>query len=133
MGHCISVYLISKLDLRDDRIDSILDDSSSNQIEWVELREGILATTNIQNIRKFGKNKTIAYIRTDYFGGSGSQSAKVFVDNKKVLDKDDENGAYETSPINSALRMLGISRKNGIDEFDVIGLGNYRSNSDFYK
>ena len=59
----------------------------------------------------------------------GSQSAKVFDNGKKVLDQDDE---YDTrlNPINKALKLLGVTRSE-FDEFDTIGLGNYRSNSDF--
>ncbi len=135
MGHCISVYLINKSDLRDDKINSIIDGEKmidSDEIEWVELKEGILATTNIPNIRKFGKDKTISSISTDYFGGPGNQSAKVFINNKKVLDQDDEFD-WNLKPINSALKLLGVEKKGGMDEFDTIGLGNYRSNSDFHK
>ena len=136
MGHCISVYLINKSDLRDDKINSIIDGErmrdNSGEIEWIELKEGILATTNIPNIRKFGKDKTISSISTDYFGGPGNQSAKVFVNNKKVLDQDDEFD-WNLKPINSALKLLGVEKKGGMDEFDTIGLGNYRSNSDFHK
>ena len=136
MGHCIGVYLISKSDLRDDKINSIIDTESTSdnfdEIKWVELREGILATTNIPNIRKFGKDKTILFITTDYFGGPGSQSAKVFINNKKVLEQDDEYD-FQLNPINSALKVLGVQKRGGMDEFDTIGLGSYRSNSDFTK
>ena len=129
MGHCISVYLINKSDLRDDKINSIIDDvENSNEIKWVELNEKILVTTRIPNIREFGKNKTIASITTDYFGGPGNQSAKVFLNNKKILEQDDELD-WKLKPINSALKLLGVEKKSGMDEFDTVGLGKYRSNS----
>ena len=130
MGHCISVYLIRKTELRDQKIDSVINNSKSEDIKWTELSEDILATTRIPNIREFGKDKTIALISTDYFGGSGNQSAKVFMNNKKILDQDDEID-WKLKPINSALKLLGVNRKDGMDEFDTIGLSKYRSNGDF--
>jgi len=60
----------------------------------------------------------------------GDQSAKVFVDGKKVFDVNDEFD-YSVKPINEALKMLGVIKSDGKDEFDTIGLGRYRSNSDF--
>lgn len=130
MSHCISIYLIKKSELREEKIDSVLNDSKNSNINWTELNEGILATTRIPNIRKFGEDKIIASISTDYFGGFGNQTAKVFVNNEKILDQNDEID-WKLRPINSALKLLGVERKNGMDEFDTIGLGKYRSNNDF--
>ena len=130
MGHCISVYLIRKTELRDEKINSVVNDSKPTNVKWVELDEGILATTRIPNIKEFGEDKTIALISTDYFGGSGNQSAKVFMNNQKILDQNDEFD-WKLNPINSALKLLGVNRKDGMDEFDTIGLSKYRSNEDF--
>ena len=132
MGHCISVFIIRKSDLRDDKIESIINDSKYTDIKWVKLNCDLLATTKIPNIREFGSDKTIVYISTDYFGGSGNQSAKVFMNNKKILDQDDEFD-WRLKPINSALKLLGVERTSGYDEFDTVGLGNFRSNEDFRK
>jgi len=128
--HCISVYLIRKSDLRDEKIDNILEDKSKNEIVWTEMDGDILATTHIPNIKIFGKEKMIAKISTDYFGGFGSQTAKLFVDNKIEYEGDNEF-IYGLSPINDVLKKMGIVREEGIDEFDTIGLGNYRTNEDF--
>jgi hypothetical protein len=128
--HCISVYLIRKSDLRDEKIDNILEDKSGNEIVWTEMDSEILATIHIPNIKIFGKEKTIAKISTDYFGGFGSQTAKLFVDNKIEYEADDEYD-YSLRPINEVLKKMGIVRKDGMDEFDTIGLGNYRTNEDF--
>jgi hypothetical protein len=35
------------------------------------------------------------------------------------------------NPINKALKMMGIKAKKGMDEFDTINLGRYRTNEDF--
>jgi hypothetical protein len=82
--HSISVFLFRKEELRDFKLESILEDKDKNKIKFTELGAGILATTYIPNIKEFGKDKTIAKIETDYFGGPGHQSAKLFVNNKRV-------------------------------------------------
>lgn len=132
MGHCISVFLIRKEEIRDEKIDSIIENSTENNIKFTELKCGILATTYIPNIKEFGKDKTIAKITTDYFGGSGYQTSKLFVNNKPIMSLSDEF-EYGSSPINSVLKKMGVEKNNGNDEFDTIGLGKYRSNSDFIK
>jgi hypothetical protein len=38
---------------------------------------------------------------------------------------------YSVSPINDVLKMIGVVKKGGADEFDTINLSNYRSNQDF--
>jgi hypothetical protein len=128
--HCVSIYLIRKSDLRDEKIDNILEDKYGHEIVWTEMGCDTLATTNIPNIKIFGKEKMIAKISTDYFGGFGSQNAKLFVDNKIEYEGDNEF-VYGMSPINDVLKKMGIVRKDGMDEFDTIGLGNYRTNEDF--
>ena len=128
--HCVSVYLVRKSDLRNEKIDNILEDKSESEICWTKMDSGILATARIPDRERFGKGKTIAEISTDYFGGSGSQRAKLFVDNKIEYEADDEYD-YNLRPINDVLKKMGIARKEGMDEFDTIGLGNYRTNEDF--
>jgi hypothetical protein len=131
MGHCISIYIINKNELRNEKISNVLGDTSKKyDINWIELKEGLIATTYIPNVRHFGKDKIIAKISTDYFGGSGHQEAKLFMNNKKKYDKSSEYD-YKVSPVNDVLKILGVSKKEGLDEFDTIGLSNYRSNEDF--
>jgi len=121
---------MNKSELRDDKINSVLEDKNPNKIKWVELNENILATTHIPNVREYGKDKTIAKISTDYFGGSGHQEAKLFINNKKEYDKSSEFD-WSINPINDVLKSMGVVRKDGMDEFDTIGLSSYRTNSDF--
>lgn len=64
-----------------------------------------------------------AIIYTDYFGGVGEQFACVFRGNI--------NQNKEIKTINEALNLLGVKSKNGFDEFDSIGLSNYRSQPDY--
>ena len=131
MGHCINVYLINKSELRNEKINSVLENKEkSEEIKWTELPNDILATTHIPNVRDFGKNKIIARISTDYFGGAGHQEAKIFVNNKKEYDKSSEFD-WSERPINTVLKKMGIETKGSMDEFDTIGLSNFRSNEDF--
>lgn len=133
--HSISVYLVNKSELRNEKIDS-LKDVNKTTIRWVEMSSNILATTHIPDFKKWRKDKTVAKVETDYwylhskyyFGGS--QSAKVFINGEKVLDQNSEFD-WSLRPINSALKMLGVVKKDGLDEFDTIGLGEKRTNNDF--
>ena len=129
MSHSISVYLVRKEELRNNKIETILEHKLL-EIKFKELGYNILATTKIPNIREFGVNKTIAKIETDYFGGSGYQTAKLFVNNKKTYDKSDEQD-WSIKPINDVLKEMGVKRTGLQDEFDTIGLGRYRKNEDF--
>ena len=122
---------MNKSELRNEKINSVLKNKEkSEEIKWTELPHDILATTHIPNVREFGKDKTIAKIVTDYFGGSGHQEAKIFVNNKKEYDKSSEFD-WSERPINTVLKMMGVSKKDRQDEFDTIKLSNYRSNEDF--
>ncbi|QHS58220.1 hypothetical protein [Chitinophaga agri] len=59
-----------------------------------------------------------AIIRTDYFGGTGSQYANVFIGSQNV-----DPGMRK---INQALRYLGVVAAPGMDEFDTVGLSDIR-------
>lgn len=77
---------------------------------------------------------------TDYFGGVGEQGA-LYV---KFLSEEEYSQGNMQIPyedleplermyppsINHALQYLGVQRTNKHDEFDVIGLGRWRSNED---
>ncbi|MGC5328097.1 hypothetical protein [Brevibacillus sp. SYSU BS000544] len=64
-----------------------------------------------------------AIMTTEYFGGVGSQCAHVY----KGLQLIDES----TSDINAALKLLGVTADQGMDEFDTIALGKYRYQPDY--
>src|SRR6185436_12447340 len=71
----------------------------------------------------------LAYVETDYFGGSGGQSAMAAVDGEITREPQRSRGAG--GPINSALRAIGMVKTEGMDEFDTIGLGERRSMNDY--
>jgi hypothetical protein len=57
-------------------------------------------------------------LRTEYFGGAGSQLGVAF----RGEDAFDTDGS-----INDALRAIGVRAEEGVDEFDTLGLGDHRS------
>ncbi|MFD3536820.1 hypothetical protein [Streptomyces sp. NPDC058664] len=63
-----------------------------------------------------------AIVQTDYFAGTGGQWAAAF-DGEERLTPD-------RASINQALAALGVRATATMDEFDVIGLGGFRSNPD---
>ncbi|MFD6229375.1 hypothetical protein ACFWFZ_21255 [Streptomyces sp. NPDC060232] len=69
-----------------------------------------------------GHRPRFAIVQTEYFGGAGRQWAVAF-DGEERLSPD---GAS----INQALAALGVMATATADEFDVIGLGRFRSNPD---
>lgn len=70
--------------------------------------------------------KAIAHVETDYFGGGGEQSAAYWENGKKVF-----KGKGSGSPIDKALKLLGVVCSEGNDEFDTLGLGHHRTNEDW--
>ncbi|MNK18876.1 hypothetical protein D3C87_370910 [compost metagenome] len=84
------------------------------------------------------------YIETDYFGGIGAQMGETWQNGKRIagplVSLDGTNRNYpETeviitgNAINENLQLLGIYQHPGMDEFDSVRLGWYRSNSEVLK
>lgn len=72
----------------------------------------------------------IAHVNTNYFGGAGTQGATYWENGEEKFhfyqDEYDEETLF-SSPINTALRMMGVVKDPDMDEFDTINLGHYRS------
>jgi hypothetical protein len=123
--HSINVFLIPKEEIRNEKIEVLLG-KPNKELKLTELSEGIFASTSLKS---WMRDMLICEIETDYFGGFGDQSAKLFRGDEILYEGDTRNG--DTSPINQSLKLMGVKRKPGMDEFDTIGLGNYRTNQDF--
>ena len=63
-----------------------------------------------------------AYLETEYFGGEGFERAAVWSHGKIALGPLEGAGS-----INQALRAMGVSPGEGIEEFEFVGLGRCRS------
>ncbi len=74
------------------------------------------------------KGGSLAYVETEYFGGTGGQAATAFVDGHEVVAPQTAKGS---GPINQALRRIGVVRTEADDEFDTIGLGERRTMTDY--
>ncbi|MEO0591412.1 MAG: hypothetical protein AAFZ11_12760 [Pseudomonadota bacterium] len=95
--------------------------------------------------RWLGQGRAL-YIETDYFGGMGSQHAAVFENGKMLSHRSISTFAKKTkrsmldvlarmfskpqtaskSPISEGLAELGVEAEGETDEFDALGLGEFR-------
>ncbi len=86
-------------------------------------------------MKAIAREPLFAVIETEYTGGLGRQCAAVYRGDDVLLDAMESAYPDETKrddasgPIDVALRHLGVTRKPGIDEFDTVGLGAFRSTS----
>ncbi|MDO3410515.1 hypothetical protein QWJ34_12155 [Saccharibacillus sp. CPCC 101409] len=71
--------------------------------------------------RSLSANGTVAYAEAEYFGGWGDQTCRVWDRGIELLAEDRRDGA-----INHALQKLGVTRAEGKDEFDTVGMGRHR-------
>jgi len=94
--------------------------------------------------KDLSKRAPIVYVETEYFGGQGAQAAVVWKNGEVVfgplVTKNIDEGqqcVFTTSlsdeAINQAMRNIGVVATNARDEFDIVGLGRYRSNDDWLK
>lgn len=76
----------------------------------------------VEILSHYSLQAPIAYIATDYFGGTGSQAATVFANGNIILPPQ----WAEIGIINQALKLIGVISNKNIDEFDALNLGQYR-------
>jgi len=91
-------------------------------------------------LKELSFNGKCAYIETNYFGGPGTQMCEVWENGTKILGplisfdgidqpKVPEGAKLWKNSINEALKTIGIYKHEGMDEFDSVRLGWYRSNT----
>ena len=153
MGHCIRAFLgnsekinslaeayartpiqlpqgLSMLFLTDDLFDAIAE-SVNDDNEIVVAGFNYFTSAIAFVLTEYSQNGKLAYFETDYFGGDGTQAAILY---EKGMPKfppiftDDMNGwsLNKVRAINTILQAFGIVKLNDIDEFDSVGLGNFR-------
>eukprot|EP00112_Aurelia_sp_Birch-Aquarium-sp1_P007377 Seg18025.1 transcript_id=Seg18025.1/GoldUCD/mRNA.D3Y31 product="hypothetical protein" protein_id=Seg18025.1/GoldUCD/D3Y31 len=87
-----------------------------------------LSEALIDGLKELSRSCKVAYVETDYFGGQGSQGAVVYDEGECVYGpvENDER------PISDALKLLGVETREGeYDEFEAVGLCQYRDNDDW--
>lgn len=81
-------------------------------------------TTVIQLLAQHSRTAPMAFVETDYFGGTGGQGAVVFRDGVAIYGPEWDS----IGPINRALVLLGVEVTPPMtDEFDAIGFGSIRA------
>lgn len=68
-----------------------------------------------------GSQRPVAYIKAEFFGGSGTQVHVLISQNGA-----DTSVNVSDDAINDALAWLGVQPRNGKDRFDTVGLGKHR-------
>ena len=96
--------------------------------------------------KKLSSDEFVAYVETEYFGGTGGQGAIVFKGGEQIYvghDSDFEDGklipqselnarSLDDRAINGALKLLGVKKSVAdLDEFDALHLGDYRETEDW--
>lgn len=111
--------------LGDAQIDALCDKKPGQHVDGFQQLSAGLKNALIAEV---GSGQ-IVYLETEYFGGFGSQAAAVFEAGAVVFEAATPVG-YEgispDDPINSALRILGVTANQSLDEFDAVGLGEFR-------
>lgn len=75
----------------------------------------------------WSRGGSVAYFETDYWGGEGKQAAVLWEGGEVVCGP----ARGTLGPINDVLRRLGVERRDGLDQFDAVGLGRHRRNDDW--
>lgn len=70
--------------------------------------------------------KKIAYVEAEFFGGDGTQAAAVWEEGSLIFGPVVANNA-----INQALRLLGVSKHEHLDEFAALSLGRHRDTEEW--
>lgn len=94
----------------------------------------------LEYLQKILSPLNFVVIETDYFGGSGEQTASLVRNDEKVLVHYSDGSGLDRSlaypermlnePINAMLRGLGVTRDFDKDEFDTLELWKYRQMKD---
>lgn len=122
---------LAALPLTEDVLDRL--HASYGTGEWLSTG-AMLTTTDLELAARASRAGPLAYVETDYFGGEGGQAAILWRGGERVLGPAAIRAESEHArprqfwPINAALRGFGIAAAPGLDEFDTLGLGEYRSN-----
>lgn len=94
-----------------------------------------LSAALIETLLELSHKAPLAYIETEYHGGTGRQGATAYAEGVCLMAPESTGvGSLARSldgPISEALRRLGVVRRPGErDEFETVGLGRFRSNDD---
>ena len=95
--------------------------------QFSEFRD--LTPAGVGLLETLSLHSPVAYIETEYFGGSGDQVAMLFRQGHLALGplRESSRQGGKSGPINSVLRELGVRKRGAADEFEAVGLDGLRS------
>ncbi|MBE8470201.1 hypothetical protein [Streptomyces justiciae] len=123
---------LSLLPMIDEVLDAVTDGSPVGALGFWKLPggfEGVLA--------QWSAAGPVAYVEAEYFGGVGQQRAAVWDGGTLALgplERAARRGlrtVSPVSPVSQALRLLGVRRSLGEDEFSAVGLDRNRRTDDW--
>jgi len=91
-------------------------------LNFKDLPQGFVILRNTKLNKKSIVNQDFITVNTDYFGGAGEQSCRLYQSGTRKKLKD----------INEGLKILGVIKKTH-DEFDAVELSDFRTNDDIYQ
>ena len=77
-------------------------------------------------LRNLSRGGSLAYVETEYFGGSGGQGALVCRDGDEIMPPE----WHESGTINDALKLIGFKRGILADRFTAAGFADVRDDDD---
>jgi hypothetical protein len=86
--------------------------------EGTDIPEGVQAIA--------ARAKKIAYVEAEFFGGAGTQASVVWEEGRLLFGP-----VVADDAINQALRMLGVAKKEHLDEFAELSLGRHRDTDEW--
>ena len=112
--------------LNDDYLRRALGYATSDSPEGFE--HWLLSEKLIEHFRELSYQTPIAYIISDYLGGMGQQKTVVWIAGEIAFKEQTEISPVSISigPVNSALKLLGVTAEPDKDEFETLRLGRNR-------
>lgn len=145
MGHCVTAiianlpvienllktYPLVSAELRDGWHLIPLDDEDLDSFgfDYSQIVSGFnyLAPALFELCAEQSRTGPLVYFETDYWGGMGGQQAVAFSNGEAIPP----TPMTTRNSINTALRCVGITAGDRLDEFDYMGLGKHRYCSDW--
>jgi len=120
---------LSMMFLTDDLFDKITELAN---LKYCQTYDGFVYLTSsiMAVLEEHSHQGKLAYFETDYFGGKGSQAAILYESGRQkfpaIITNDMVKSSSNVWAVNTILKEFGVYRQDGKDEFDSIGLGDFR-------
>ena len=113
---------ISMILMTDELFDEINDMKYSSGISKFELLTENIELKTIELI----KNRELAYVESDFFGGQGGHIGIIWNNGKREF-----LGKFNKNAMNNILKKLGVKNSSLKDEFETVGLDKNRHTEDW--